>query len=191
MKDSKIGIIIIGIIIALGVILISVNINNKKIECDTPTTKKGTIVYDGFDQKVLADNKNKLAVENLNGDSLKSLFLDGLFRGGLLEAQKVEDYKVNILQDDDSRDRFKYKATGEFKCNTKTTCSVNVNGEYVCDDICINVPIDEFMEKTGYYRFIVKFNIKLNDGKYTFDGFEVEKHTDNPNVIKSNGEEEE
>jgi len=189
MKDSKIGIIIIGIIIALGVILVSVNINNSKIQCDTPTKKKGTIVYDGFDPKVLADNAKKLSVENLNVDTLKSLFLDGMLRGGLLQPEKVEDYRVNILQDDDSRDRFKYKATGEFKCNTTTNCSVNVNGEYVCDDICINVPIDEYIEKTGYYRFIVKFNILLENGRYTFDGFDVEKYEESPNVVKSNGEE--
>ena len=190
MKDSKIGIIIIGIIIVLGVILVSINVNNTKSSknCDTKAAK-GTKVFEGFDTKILAMSANKHSVENLTTEGLKNLFLDGLNRAGLITAKNVEDYKVSILQDSDSRDRFKYRAKGEFKCNTATNCSVNVNGEYVCDDICINVPIDEYNEKTGYYSFIIKFDIKLEEGKYTFNEFDIVTNTENPNVIKSNGEE--
>jgi len=174
MKDSKVGIIIICIIVVLGIVILNLKIkNNGSSPSKTNNTRVEKKVYKGFDYEKLGTNAEKIAYTNLDTENLRKLFINHLLRANVLDEDKLEDFKLISVSQEDN---FRYIATGSFKCNNQPNCYVDYTGDYTCLDTCLNIPIDEYDEKTGYYDFRLVFDVKLDDkGVYTFDGFKYDK----------------
>ncbi len=178
MKDSKVGLIIIVIIVVLGIVLLNLRIKNNTGNTNTNVNNKKIVkkTYKGFDYEKLGTNAERIAYDNLDTENLRKLFINHILRANVVNEETLEDFKINsISQDITSGSAFRYIATGSFKCNSHVTCYVDDDGTISCPDICLNMPIDEYNEGTGYYDYKIVFDVKLDNGIYTFDGFRFNK----------------
>ena len=183
LKESKIGIVIIAAIIVLGIVFLSINLKN--VDRNDGASNEKVKVYNGFDKSLLSTDANKLSYSTLTNDNIKNLFIASMNRANIINTKTLEDFKLNIIPDTNSGDMFKYTATGEFKCNNHPKCEASVIEGYSCDkELCISLPVDDYNESTGYFTYKVDFSITLDDGKYTFNEFEVGDRVPVKDIVK-------
>lgn len=114
-----------------------------------------------FDSSLIGSFENKISYDKLDEKNVVNLFINGLSRGLLLNANDVKKFDVldvQLISTDEFRGLYKYSVYGTFNCAGKNAECVRVFNPVKVDD--------------ERYSYTQEFTIIKKNDTYSFNEFE-------------------